>query len=47
MTHTNFDNEIDAYHDDDKWWKVAATIIGISFFGYLIARSVVTLIWGV
>lgn len=47
MEHTNVDNEIGQYKDEDRWWKWSAITILIVFIGYLVARSVISLIFGV
>jgi hypothetical protein len=47
MKHSNLWNEIDEHHDEDKWWKRGAIALFIIFIGYIVARGVTTLIWGV
>lgn len=37
------------YHsvEEDKWWKRGAYAVAILFFGYIMARGLVTMIFGV
>lgn len=46
MKHTNLTNEIYHSPDEDKWWRRFAYLVAILMFGYLVARGLVTLIFG-
>ena len=40
MKHSNFFNEVDQTHDEDKWWKFTANLLLFIVVAFSIAQAV-------